>query len=243
MKKLRILLVLTLMAGILLVACDGDGAAEPAEDVAESEQPALEEETVAEPAEAEEEPVVEEEGELVETEEAAEEEEEPTVEATEEPEPVPFTITSTAFENGGEIPERYGYFRDNVSPPLAWEGVPGPTMSLVLVMEDRFFVDDPPVHWIIYNIGGFSSGLPEGIPEALALSDRSMQAPNFNGELGYAGPYPPPGETHEYAFTLYALGSLINPQAIPTQQEVLDVIAGSTIESTEIVGWYVGVTP
>ena len=38
--------------------------------------------------------------------------------------PMSLTLTSTAFENGGEIPSRHTCEGEDVSPALAWTGVP-----------------------------------------------------------------------------------------------------------------------
>ena len=46
------------------------------------------------------------------------------------------TLTSPAFEQGGQIPSKYTCEGDDVSPPLAWDGVPAGTKSLVLIIDD-----------------------------------------------------------------------------------------------------------
>ena len=71
-------------------------------------------------------------------------------------------ITSSAFEDGDEIPRKYGYEQENVSPPLKIENIPYGTKSLTLIMDDPDAMDvvidgkkpfkDPYVHWVAYNI-------------------------------------------------------------------------------------------
>jgi phosphatidylethanolamine-binding protein (PEBP) family uncharacterized protein len=46
------------------------------------------------------------------------------------------TLTSPAFKQGDPIPSRYTCEGDDVSPPLAWDGVPADTKSLVLIIDD-----------------------------------------------------------------------------------------------------------
>ncbi|HQT26506.1 MAG TPA: YbhB/YbcL family Raf kinase inhibitor-like protein, partial [Burkholderiales bacterium] len=46
-------------------------------------------------------------------------------------------LTSKAFREGEQIPEKYTCDGANISPPLSWSGVPPGTKSLVL------FIDDP----------------------------------------------------------------------------------------------------
>ena len=94
-------------------------------------------------------------------------------------------ITSSAFEDGDEIPRKYGYEQENVSPPLKIENIPSTTKSLTLIMDDPDAMDvvidgkkpfkDPYVHWVVYNISAFkdlSSGDKPGrkieIPESSA---------------------------------------------------------------------------
>ena len=71
-------------------------------------------------------------------------------------------LTSSAFSDGGEIPRKYGYEQENVSPPLKIENIPRDTKSLTLIMDDPDAMNvviagkkpfrDPYVHWVAYNI-------------------------------------------------------------------------------------------
>ena len=44
----------------------------------------------------------------------------------------PFTLTSTAFSDGAAIPSRHACDGPDLSPPLAWSGVPAGTKALLL---------------------------------------------------------------------------------------------------------------
>lgn len=115
------------------------------------------------------------------------------------------TLFSTAFDDGGRIPERYTLEGEDLSPPLVWRGAPEATRSFALVCDDP----DAPVcvwhHWAIYDISPNVAGLDEGFStEASAAAVH--QAINDFGTAGYEGPCPPLGHgTHHYRFTLYAL--------------------------------------
>ena len=50
------------------------------------------------------------------------------------------TLLSSAFTDGGAIPARYTCEGDDIAPPLAWEGVPENTRSLVLIVDDSKLV-------------------------------------------------------------------------------------------------------
>jgi phosphatidylethanolamine-binding protein (PEBP) family uncharacterized protein len=45
------------------------------------------------------------------------------------------TIEAIAFQQNGHIPSKYTCEGEDVSPPLAWEGVPNGAKSLVLIIE------------------------------------------------------------------------------------------------------------
>ncbi len=154
-----------------------------------------------------------------------------------------FALTSTAFEPEGPIPERYGHFRDDVSPPLAWESPPQGTRSLVLFLEDWDAPGGLFVHWVLYDIPPTASGLPEGVPRDPELSDGSRQGKNSAGSLGYIGPYPPPGETHRYTFVLYALDTRLDLPAGVTREQVLKAMEGHVLAQATLVGTYRSVQP
>ena len=46
------------------------------------------------------------------------------------------TLNSPAFKQNGHIPSKYTCEAEDVSPPLAWEGVPNGAKSLVLIIDD-----------------------------------------------------------------------------------------------------------
>jgi Raf kinase inhibitor-like YbhB/YbcL family protein len=159
---------------------------------------------------------------------------------TSTPAPPPLTISSNAFELGGEIPERHGFFRENVSPELSWDNMPKETRNLSLLMED---LDYPFIHWVVYNIPLDAPGLPEGVLQQPQLPDGTMQGLNANEMIGYIGPYPPAGETHRYAFTLYALDAPLDLEPGATGGQVLAAMEGHILATRELVGRYVGVSP
>ena len=91
----------------------------------------------------------------------------------------------------------------NVSPQLAWSGVPAGTRSLVLTMID---LDVKPAlwsHWIVVDLPPTTPGLPRGA-NPLPRPARAV-AGNF-GDAAYDGPCPPKGSgVHRYRFTIWAM--------------------------------------
>jgi len=51
-------------------------------------------------------------------------------------EPMTLTLRSPAFEPGAPIPARFDHEQGDLSPALAWDGVPEGTAALVLLVDD-----------------------------------------------------------------------------------------------------------
>ena len=62
------------------------------------------------------------------------------------------TITSTAFADGSMIPRDYTCDGKDISPPLAWAGVPEGTKSLAIICDDPDAPVGTWVHWVLFNI-------------------------------------------------------------------------------------------
>jgi Raf kinase inhibitor-like YbhB/YbcL family protein len=117
-------------------------------------------------------------------------------------------VTSTAFSSNGRIPARYGSKAcggENVSPPLAWRGLPGLTRSVVVSVFDA----DAPggsgfYHWLVYDVPTSVTSLASS-PAGKSLPPKVVTSKNSAGIKAYVGPCPPHGQTHRYRFTVYAL--------------------------------------
>src|SRR5215468_7759650 len=76
------------------------------------------------------------------------------------------TLNSSVFKQNAHIPSKYTCEGEDISPPLAWEGVPDDAKSLVLIIDDPDAPDPKApkmvwVHWVVYNIPPNSESLPE----------------------------------------------------------------------------------
>lgn len=149
-------------------------------------------------------------------------------------------LQSAAFADGEEIPTIYTCEGQDISPPLAWSGVPEHARSLVLIVDDPDAPDPAAprmtwVHWVLYNIPPATPGLPEGIaPENLPAG--TQQGVNNWNRTGYGGPCPPIGR-HRYFFKLYALDTVL-PEGRPTKAELVAAIEGHVIAKASLVGTY-----
>lgn len=111
-------------------------------------------------------------------------------------------VTSKAFKTGNNIPDKYAYNGENVSPPLRITGIPKGAKYLRIKCVDPDAPSDKPwVHWNV--IVPSQSRIPENLEEQ--NPDWLLQSfPNSWGNVGYEGPKPPKGETHRYFFIVKA---------------------------------------
>lgn len=157
----------------------------------------------------------------------------------------PLLMTSPAWEDGGVLPDKYTQAAGAaaVSPEINWSQVPPGTRSFVLLLHDPEPVLNKGVkmditHWLIWNIPGTATGLPEGV-KAGTLPDGSRQVSLRSN--GYMGPGAPPGPYHHYTFQLYALDTVLDvPQGTPqqaaaTRTAVFDAMEGHVLGKAELV--------
>ncbi len=145
------------------------------------------------------------------------------------------TLTSTAFENNGIIPKKYGYKHGNTSPPLKISGIPGNTASLVLIMDDpdaMGAVGKIWVHWIVWNISPDNIEFNEN-----SLPSNCIEGETDFGEIGYGGPAPPDKE-HTYIFKLYAIDKKLDAPKGSTKQEIESMIKDHVIAQSQLKGRY-----
>jgi len=157
--------------------------------------------------------------------------------------PMPgLTITSTAFEDGGVIPDKYtGASPNPVSPKLDWTHVPAGTVTFALILHDPDVSlqkkTDDVLHWMAFNIPGSATGLPEGVPATATLSDGTVQAKNLRGGIGFMGPgAPPQGPYHHYTFELFALDTKLDLGPDATRAEVLKAMDGHILGKGVLMG-------
>ena len=138
-------------------------------------------------------------------------------------------LTSSAFEDGGEIPRECGYKNGNKVPPLTVSGIPEGTKSLSLIMDDPDAMEPAGkvwVHWVVWNID----------PTKTELAKSTEGMTDF-GEVGYGGPAPP-DKMHTYVFKLYALDSELDLPDKSTKADVEKAMEGHIIEQAILEGTY-----
>ncbi len=148
-------------------------------------------------------------------------------------------MSSTAFEEGGEIPARFTCEGADTSPPLAFSGVPAGAKSLALIVDDPDAPDPKAprmtyVHWVLYDLPPDTKGFPEGMKQ---LPEGAKEGINDWKRTGYGGPCPPIGR-HRYFFKLYALDTKLAGLDKPTKNAVLKAMQGHVLAEAQIIGTY-----
>ena len=141
-------------------------------------------------------------------------------------------ITSSAFTEGGVIPRLYTCDDKNVSPPLAWTGVPTTTVSLAIIMDDPDAPSGTWVHWVLYNLPPDLTSLDQG------TSRTGTDGKNDFNRTGFGGPCPPKGSTHRYFIKLYALDAFLDLKAAATKSQVENLMHGHILAQGQLMGKY-----
>jgi Raf kinase inhibitor-like YbhB/YbcL family protein len=144
------------------------------------------------------------------------------------------TLTSPAFGSGSPIPAKFTGEGADVSPRLAWTGVPAGAKELALICDDPDApTGEPWVHWVLFKLPPTLSGLEEG------QRGVGVEGKTDNDKPGYGGPMPPKGDgPHHYHFTLYALDQAISAGAGITRAQLLAQMKGHILARGELVGTY-----
>ena len=161
------------------------------------------------------------------------------------PVPVLFSMTTTAFADGTDIPAKYTQAGNQTSPAIMWMNVPAGTVTFLLHMHDlevsRNHTSDDQLHWIVWNIPGSATGLPEGVPMGAQLQNGAYQL-SATGAV-YRGPGAPAGgPRHHYTFELYALDTKIDVQpgtdAFETRTSIMKAIQGHILGKAVYMGLF-----
>jgi Raf kinase inhibitor-like YbhB/YbcL family protein len=111
-----------------------------------------------------------------------------------------FRLSTTAFDEGADIPVKYTCDGEDVSPPLTWVGPPERAHSFALIVHDPDAPNGDFTHWVLFNIRNDRAHMDEGEQNV------GTEGHNDYGGNGYGGPCPPRGHgPHRYFFHLYAL--------------------------------------
>lgn len=144
--------------------------------------------------------------------------------------PASIQLRSSAFPNGGTIPERYSCDGEGLSPEIGWTHVPPAARELTLVVEDpdagRF------IHWTLLRLSPRSLGV--GVNQVPA---GAVETQNSAGKPGWTPPCPPKGDSpHHYVFALYATDAPLGLGKDASPDDVREAIAGHAIARGTLTG-------
>jgi len=150
-------------------------------------------------------------------------------------------LTSPAFVHNTGIPARFTCDGRNLSPPLAWSGIPADAKGLALIVDDPDAPDPAApkmtwVHWVLYNLPVTAGGLRDGI-QRHDLPPGTLEGQNDWQRPGYGGPCPPSG-THRYFFKLYALDAPLTLGSNATARDVQAAMKGHVLAEAQLMGRY-----
>jgi len=158
-----------------------------------------------------------------------------------QPQLAPFKVESTAFPDGGVVPEKYAMRGENVQPAFSFTGLPDNAVSIAIIFHDLDVSlgggTDDVLHWTAWNIPVGAGGIPEGV-----LPEGSVSGNNIRNQPGYMGPGAPAGERyHHYVFEFYALRENLDLDVSSTSRDdLLAAMEGKIAAKAAYVGRYRG---
>ncbi|MFF4907371.1 YbhB/YbcL family Raf kinase inhibitor-like protein [Streptomyces sp. NPDC001260] len=145
-------------------------------------------------------------------------------------------VSSAAFGDGGTIPRRHTCDGEDVSPPLAFSGVPATATTLAVLVQDPDAPHGAFTHWLLWNADARRSSWPAGqVPTGAA------QGRNGFGKQGYGGPCPPKGtrdSPHHYVFSVYATDRTLRLPAGASADALKRALTGHTLAAGTLTGRY-----
>lgn len=140
-------------------------------------------------------------------------------------------ISSTAWQNDGEIPAKYTCSGKGRNPGLQITGTPAAAKSLVLIVDDPDAPAGLFTHWMIWNMDPKMKEIGEGgVPAGVV-------GRNDFGENSYGAPCPPSG-SHRYYFRIFALDQQLGLAAGSSRPQLDAAMKGHVLAQAELIGRY-----
>ncbi|HKR53331.1 MAG TPA: YbhB/YbcL family Raf kinase inhibitor-like protein [Chthoniobacterales bacterium] len=142
------------------------------------------------------------------------------------------SVTTPAFQAGGDIPAKFTCNGANINPELKINGTPNEAKSLVLIVDDPDAPHGLFTHWILWNIDPKTTNIGEN-----SAPVGGIQGTNDFGKRNYGGPCPPSG-THRYFFKIFALDTKLDLKPSARRAELDAAMRGHTLAQGELMGRY-----
>ena len=144
--------------------------------------------------------------------------------------PIGLSVVSPAWAPGDAIPPTYSCDGDGESPPLTIGGATG-AAELVVIVTDP--VADGRVHWVIAGLDPDGATIPAG-----SMVPAAVVGLNTAGDAAWEPVCPPPGETHTYEFTVYAMPDASGIDETTPADEALDTVSAESTSAAVLTGTY-----
>ena len=145
----------------------------------------------------------------------------------------PFTLSTLNFNSGGTLPmaqvnSAHGCKGGNSPPAMQWSAPPQGTKSFAVTFFDVTARKGEGFwHWALFDIPPNTRKIDLNQTPPGAKTGR-----NDFGDAGYGGACPPPGETHQYKLTVWAL----RDASLPFDSGSSDKEIGAYIKAHAIAG-------
>ena len=134
-------------------------------------------------------------------------------------------LISSDFQEGSEIPKKFGYKHENEQPNVEFNSVPSEAKTLAIIMDDPDAIKAVGkvwVHWLTYH----------------SVNDTTkIEGKTDFGEIGYGGPAPPDGR-HTYIFKGYALDTSLDLTEGYSKQELENAMKDHVLAEAKLTGTF-----
>ena len=140
-----------------------------------------------------------------------------------------FSITSSDFEEGEEIPKECGYKHGNEKPELDFLGGQNDPMPFAIIMDDpdaMKVVGKVWVHWLYYEFSTADDNI-----------ENLIHGKTDFDESAYGGPAPP-DKRHTYVFKAYALDVELDLNEGYSKQELEDAMKDHILAEAKLTGTF-----
>lgn len=148
----------------------------------------------------------------------------------------PFTLSSSAFKDGGSYPVVFTGDGEGVTPPLSWSNAPKGTQGYALIMHHLDPGGTTKIYWVMYDIPATVTSVSQG-----ATDFGKMGLSTVHGQVEYAPPHSKGPGTKKYVLTLFALSAKPDLSTAPqpvTAETLLAAIKGKVLAAADLTVTY-----
>jgi len=145
--------------------------------------------------------------------------------------PAGVLLATAPWRDGEAIDPRFTCDGLNVAPALSWSAAPAGTVEIAITLVDL----DAPLfaHWVIAGLA----------PASIALDEDSVpigayEALNGAGDIGFTGPCPPAGSTHDYVVAVHYLGTATGLEDGSSAEDLIAAIEAAETAVADVNGTF-----